>query len=85
MRKCPVRLLVFAVMLATLISLLVTPGALTGTFFFRSWAETVVVGPPDGIVASDPALLELAFEQAAARHTMTIPNAATRLRMFSPG
>src|SRR5215831_10687768 len=80
----PVGLFVFVTIVATSISLSVTPGALTGTFFCRSAALAVEVGPPEGCVLSDDDLLDPALLHAAARRTIATTVTTTRARMFPP-
>src|SRR5262245_35378419 len=81
----PVKLFVLEVIAATSISVLVTPGAVTGTFFLRSDALAVVVGPPAGTVASEVTLLDPALLHAAAMSTIARPAVTTRADMIPPG
>ena len=81
----PVGLLVFVTIVATSISVLLTPGAETGTFFLRSAALAVDVGPPEGSVAPEVSLLDPEFEQAAAIRTIAIATKTLRVRMIPPG
>jgi len=73
----PVGLLVFVTIAATSISVLLTPGAVTGTLVSRSVALAVYVGPPDGTVVSDD-LLDPAFPHAAAVTTIASPTTNVR-------
>src|SRR5258708_719852 len=77
----PVGLFVFVTIAATSISVLLTPGAVTGTFVLRSAALPVDVGPPDGSVVSDD-LLDPAFPHAAAIRTTARPATTMRAPML---
>ena len=73
-----------AVMTATLISVLDTPGAVTGRFFVRSAALKLVVGPLAGGAVESDVLDEPAFPQAATTRTIAIPAIELRARIASP-
>ena len=78
-------LLVFDTIVATSISVLLTPGAVTGTFFCRYQPRsTLDVGPPDGTVVSVDALLDPAFEHADAISTIARPVTKMRDAYFLP-
>src|SRR2546425_9658432 len=67
---------VFDVIDPTWISVDVTPGASTGTFFVKSVPENVVTGPPEVVPVVVP--LSLVFEQAPSASPSTASGTSAR-------